>query len=162
MAKRQGDDFWDDVASDIAHELVVEVAVEGIKWAAEGIGRWMREASKTLVIDGAVGYTISGSRIEIRAEMLKNRRSGGNSGTLMLKLWAVDSPYEGGSLTGYVFGSKRFESLQGGWNYNNIKHTSEYYKPPSGTYYVVATLNEYEDGDWPIYDWVNFDNKLIV
>jgi hypothetical protein len=162
MSMHKGDDFWDDVASDIAHELVVEVAVEGIKWAAEGIGHLVKEASKKLVIVGAVGYTISGSEVEIRVNKISNRQLGGVSGTVKIKLWAVDTPYKGGSLSGYVFAERKLGEIKGGWYKYDINPTVDYIKPPSGKYFVVLTVNEYHKGEWPISDWVNFDNMLNV
>lgn len=137
----------DDILSEVAEKLIVDLAVESFKH----LGKAIIEATgsrgrKELELKGSMGYTIdkAESEIEIRAEKIVSNRNGGKSGTLQLELWATDTLYSGGNIRGYVFASYKLDQLEGGYSYNNIRRTVKYEKPPSGSYYVAMTLNEYE------------------
>ncbi|BAY21507.1 hypothetical protein NIES2100_12610 [Calothrix sp. NIES-2100] len=117
---------------------------------------------KPSTIEG-LGYTISGSTVKIRADKLVNNRKGGTSGTLKLKLWATSSPNDIANINdnGHIFAETQFDTLEGGYHYPNIEHNVPYQRPPAGTYYIVATLHEYEtENKWPIYDWVSVNGQI--
>ncbi|WP_414543805.1 hypothetical protein [Nostoc sp. CCY0012] len=117
---------------------------------------------RDLGIHGNVSYEIIDPHVEITVDKLINNRNSGTSKTLRLIFWATESPFDGKEIDkGHIFAETRFDPLKGGWNYYDIKHTVTYCRPPRGKYYVLVTLNEdNENGKWPIYDWVYFDNKL--
>ena len=118
-------------------------------------------------IDGAVSYDISGSQITVNVDRITNNESGGNSGSLKIKLWASTSTYSGtgGCCTGYViadFSINNGDVLDGGSFYFDIKRTLSYSPPPDDTYSVVMVLLEYNGSDYVIRDYRNFSNPFVV
>lgn len=121
-------------------------------------------------LEGAYSYqTLNGNtQVEINVASIYNRRSSGISGTLRLELWALPSPYSGGSFSGYKMAQSQLGQLQAGFVYSNIVRTVPFARPTvPGTYYVVLMVTEYSssqplnDGFGTV-DWGNFSNTLIV
>lgn len=103
------------------------------------------------------GYEVDDSFVTLNASAVRNNRDGGTSGTLRLKLWATDSPYSGGSISGYVMGEARLGELRGGYEYSNISEEVIFSEPPAGTYWVTMTLSEYDGEDLTV-DYITFDD----
>ncbi len=157
------EDLLYNVLEGTAEAVLTKLSIKGIEWVANEIQRRASQPVKQLELGGTVGYATSGSKVTITADNIINNRNGGKSGTLMLMLWATDNVYNGGTITGYVFGSKRLDPLDSGYQYTDIKHKVNYVEPPKGDYYVTLTLNEYEDDEtWLIYDWRNFGGEFSV
>jgi hypothetical protein len=74
-----------------------------------------------------------------------------------LRVWATPSRYEGGTIYGYVMGTKPFRPLYANYYYYNIVKTVTFRRPPSGYYFTTMTLEEYSGGAWYIVDYVTFD-----
>lgn len=107
-------------------------------------------------LDGTFGYSINSTKLTFDLGKIANNRNGGTSGSLRVELWATSSPYTGGTINGYILGTKDLGILKGGY-YFRAKSTSVTYKsPPSGTYYVTLTLEEYSSSGFVIVDYVNF------
>jgi hypothetical protein len=114
-------------------------------------------SAQDLQLSGSVSWTRVGSRIDISADRIINSRLGGLSGTLRLEIWATTTPYSGGSIYGYIFGTRTLDQLEGGYSYTGISGYVPYRAPPSGNYYTTITLEEYRYGSFVIVDYVNFD-----
>jgi len=112
--------------------------------------------AKDLALVGNVSYTISGTSIAIKADKVANYRSGGTSGTLRLEVWATSSPYSGGKITGYVMGTSVLGVLKGGYNFPSVNKSATFTSPPSGSYYITMTLEEYTASGYVIVDYANF------
>jgi len=110
----------------------------------------------TIDLVGSVGWNTSGSLINIKATKILNGRSGGTSGTLRLQVWATRSPYSGGTISGYIMGTRTLGTLPAGYSYNNIEGNVAFTAPPAGTYHTTLTLAEYQNGSFVIVDYVTF------
>lgn len=109
-----------------------------------------------LYFSGSVSYNIEGEFVTLSADAIYNDRDGGYSGSLTMKLWAVDTPYSGGSISGHILGEAVIGQLNGGYYFGDVSNTVNYSPPPDGTYYVVMTLTEFDGKDY-VMDAINFD-----
>lgn len=113
---------------------------------------------------GKLGYTLSGDKVEIRIEQIKNDNNGGHTGTLTIRLITADHPYSGGTLPGSSFdilAEFQMDTLKGGYNITGIKRTCKKLHAHDRTY-VILLLKEYDSTSSntdPIIDWINF-NKI--
>ena len=87
---------------------------------------------------------------------MSNGRSGGRSGTLKLKLWATDSPYSGGAISGYLIAQANLGQLAGGQSLVDIVRTRGLADPPGGTYFMTMTLSEFDGSQDRTVDYVTF------
>lgn len=123
-----------------------------------------------LSLEGNFGYQSfnNNTQVQITAERVVNRRSGGTSGSLRLELWALAAPYNGGSWSGYKMGQGSLNPLPAGFQYTNVSLTSSYSRPSQpGTYYVVLMLTEFsssisQNNGYGSVDWGNFSNTLVI
>jgi hypothetical protein len=113
-------------------------------------------------IVGQTSWQVVGSTVNMYVERVSNICDLGVSGSLRLDLWATASPYVGGTITGYRFGSVSLNPLTGGYDYNNINQTVGYSQPPGGSYYVTLTLSEYHNGSYVTVDYLNYTNLFVV
>jgi hypothetical protein len=112
--------------------------------------------------DGTVSWKLNGTRVHFAADKISNNGSSGISGSLRMKLWATTDTYDGGSLNGYVLGTKNFNQLNAGYYYPNVSADVTYTPPPAGTYYTTMTLEEYQSSGWVIVDYVTFDSPSTL
>ncbi|MBL8308992.1 MAG: hypothetical protein JNL19_01080 [Burkholderiales bacterium] len=119
-------------------------------------------------LEGSWAYTISSGTVRLQAGVIANRRSSGVSGSLRVELWALPSPYSGGSATGYKIGqSSVLSPLTAGFQYTNIDQTvAQLATPPAGTWYMYMFISEYNasslnDG-FAWVDWETFSNPTWV
>ena len=106
---------------------------------------------------GTVGYTTSGSSIQMRAEKISHNFCG-NTGTLMLLLWACSSPAANNQWTGYKLAEVRLDPLEKGYSYTNVVKTVEGSTPASGHYYMILQLKSFYNGSWVGEDYRQFDS----
>lgn len=102
-------------------------------------------------------YDIQGDSITFGAAAVTNNRSGGTSGTLRLKMWATSTPYQGGTISGYLLASQTLGQLSGGYQYTSLSYTKSLEVPPAGTYHITMTVTEYDGQDFTM-DYVTFDD----
>lgn len=112
--------------------------------------------SGSLSIVGNVSWSINGTKIDISSDEVLNNQLGGVSGTLRLRIWATTLPYSGGTINGYVLGTRSLGTLSGGYQISNISGYVPYTPPPDGLYYTTMTLEEYTGSGYVIVDYVNF------
>jgi hypothetical protein len=109
-------------------------------------------------LSGTCGWTITGDSIDIVAGRVENNSTGGSSGSLRLQVWATPSRYSGGSISGYVIGTRNLQQLSGGYSYSNISGSVSFTAPPSGTYYTTLTVEEYTGSGFVIRDYQTFSD----
>lgn len=100
----------------------------------------------------------SGDSVRLDVSQVSNTRVGGTSGTLKLKIWATSTPYISGTINGYTVAEFNLGSLDGGFIFQDVSRTTTITRPPNGTYYITATLTEFNGQDL-IVDSVNFDQQ---
>lgn len=98
--------------------------------------------------------------------------AGSYSGSLRARLWAVSSPYSGGTITGRVLGlftpnftgpgaRSATQVFAGGHSSSSLQSSAQQQNPATGSYCLVATLEEFSssctnsDG-FCIDDWIQF------
>ncbi len=109
-------------------------------------------------IDGSVSYEIANGLVKIDVERVSNN-GGASSGSLGLSLWATNSPYNGGSLSGYQLGSFQLGTLGAGYYYESFTLTDEFNSPPDGDYYISLILTEDVGGQSYIVDYSTFSSR---
>jgi hypothetical protein len=115
-----------------------------------------------LQMDGVTSWQVVGSSVNLSVERVTNICDFGTSGGLRLDLWATESPYVGGTIPGYRFGSLPLNPLGGGDSYNNLNQSVSFVRPPDGAYYVTLTLGEYNGSSYLTQSYVNYATPLIV
>ncbi len=110
-----------------------------------------------IALGGASSWNTSGYYVNIAVGQVVNNNSSGTSGSLRLRLWAIRSPYAGGSISGYVLGTRSLNPLPAGYEYTGVHGYVSYNPPPSGYYYTVITLEQYTASGWYISDYVAFN-----
>jgi hypothetical protein len=83
----------------------------------------------------------------------------------MVKLWAMDKPYTGGSLGGYLLGSYKLNGLNPGSQYTAPQRIVTYTAPPEKkNYYICLALVEYSASTkgYVIADTRNMPNTALL
>jgi hypothetical protein len=50
--------------------------------------------------------------------------------------------------------------LEAGYSYTDVKRKLDMKKIPSGNYYIIVQLKNYEDGEWVQKDYFEFDELV--
>lgn len=129
---------------------------------------------------GTLGYTLSPSSAtaHLRAARVENLSGSRTSGTLLIELWALAAPYNGGSVSGHRMASSRLPTqctdangngtLAPGFQCNDIDIPSTALTmPPAGTHTAVYFLMEHAStctaqSGYCIVDWFNFDTNGLT
>lgn len=119
---------------------------------------------ETVDFVGTVGYSINGTQATLTADRIENNRSNG-TGTLYLTLWMTGSsdPYT----DGYTAARASLVELEDrgrlmpGYHFSDISLTTDYNKPPPGTYYVHFYLSEYPNIDTTL-DILTFSSTITI
>jgi hypothetical protein len=110
---------------------------------------------------GAVGYHIQGERVELSVEQLENPRDRANcSGTLALELWALATPYAGGSFQGVPLAGVVIGSLSGQTEAATKCFDLPFSRPLAGTWHFVLMLREWTSAGYITRDFANFSNPV--
>lgn len=105
-------------------------------------GRLQQFANPAL--EGAVGYSVEGEQVVLRAEGVANPRpEGNNSGTLCLELWAFSEPYAGGEPRGQRLAGTELGSVWGKYRLPDVERLTPFTPPPSGRWHVSLLLREW-------------------
>lgn len=114
---------------------------------------------------GSTGYEIvdDSRSVKLKADFVQNTSSENATGTLMMKLWALDAPYKGGNLSGVLLGSYKIDGLNAGKQYSAIAKSVPLTLPASKRNYVIClTLSEYKNGGYGIIDWRNMPQPKLL
>ncbi|MCP5557934.1 MAG: hypothetical protein H7A55_09305 [Verrucomicrobiaceae bacterium] len=140
-----------------------------MKWlvllGAMGALGWGLDLQAAPKFSGAVNYQFGAQNatVSISCGGITNSSAENATGTLMVKLWALRSPYAGGTLNGHLLGSFRLEGLAGGRLYKAMTKTVQTTLPPAlGNYYLCLTLLEYRSGGYVIVDSRNFQKVVSL
>lgn len=132
------------------------------KTATYSMERWKKidgGGTGALDLSGPASWATAGTTVNIVAAKVSNSASGGKSGSLRLRLWAAKSKFSGGTLNGYIMGTRTLKPLTANHYYSNISGKVKYNRPPSGKYYTILTLEEYTNSGWVIRDYINFTGR---
>lgn len=106
---------------------------------------------------------VTPTRVTIGCDRIANTSRENATGTLQLRLWALDRPHQGGGLQGKVIASARFEGLNPGNVYTNPSRTLDVTLPPAKRAYTLClTLLEFSGGEYVITDYRNFSGTTVL
>lgn len=116
-------------------------------------------------IKGSVNYQFGSGNtsVTVSCERIQNSSAENATGTIQVKLWALSSPYKGGTLTGHVLASYKLEGLNPGMGYPAPKKTLKPTLPSKrGSYYICLTVSEYQKSGYVITDYRNFSKAVTL
>jgi hypothetical protein len=106
---------------------------------------------------------VTPTSVTIGCDRIANTSRENATGTLQLRLWAIDRPYQGGGIQGEILASARFEGLNPGNVYTNPSRTLDVTLPPTKRAYTLClTLMEFSGGDYVIADYRNFSGTTVL
>lgn len=111
-----------------------------------------------LVCDPTCSYEIDDDFVTLQAGRIENSRST-STGTLRLSLWATETIYESGDITGYILAEATLGTLAGENAWRDVEATRAFDSPPSGTYYITLVLSEFDGTEYVIADHSNFETR---
>ena len=98
--------------------------------------------------------------------------SSSHTGSLLAYLWAVNYDYQGGPISnGYILatftpdfvgaGAYSSNQIYNTYTFPNIQSTSPFTSPPSGSYCLVVTLEQFDSTQtYEIYDWATYSTVV--
>ena len=120
-----------------------------------------RMFSKTISLGPLKLFTLGGTwswqanyaagTVDLKIDKISHTRTG-NTGSLRLSLWATQTPYKGGEISGYQLGYVDKKALSPGYSYTEVSNVAKLKRPPAGTYHMTLVLSEYRDGGYVIVD----------
>ncbi len=85
------------------------------------------------------------------------------TGTLMVRLWALESPYQGGGINGKIVATYKLDGLNPGSHYSNVSKTVKTTLPGRRAAYVLClTVMEYQGGEYVVTDYRNFSGSTVL
>lgn len=136
-----------------AYSTALAILAAALLWASCGSA-----AARGIEFVGPVGYEINGNKVTIAATRIENSRAGGVSGTLSLELWARTTPDTNRYRT---IASARIGELPANRHYRDIFTTTDFKRPPAGTYWISLNIVEHPNSNTAL-DTVRFDRQLVV
>jgi competence ComEA-like helix-hairpin-helix protein len=95
-------------------------------------------------LEGCVSYAIDGREVVLEVEAISNPRPVGNvSGTLSLELWALASPYTGGSFEGVRVAFAHLPGICGQHEAQAVARRTAFEEPPPGRWHMTLMLREW-------------------
>jgi hypothetical protein len=115
----------------------------------------------SLAFDGMVSYRFNGSNLKLTIPAIRcDSPEGQTSGSLKISLWAANGTYSGGpQLNGYRLATKNLHQMRGGERWRDLNLDLKMSHPPSGSYWMVVTLEEFTQANYTIRCWVSFPNQ---
>ncbi len=84
-------------------------------------------------------------------------------GTLQVRLWALDNPYQGGTISGKILGEYKLEGLNPGAYYSPVSKTVNTKLPGTKKWYwLCLTVSEYKGGGYVLSDYRNFPKAVTL
>jgi hypothetical protein len=129
-----------------------------------------------LQIQGTTSYDIEWSQFTatMHVDRIQNTSSTYTTGTLRLDLWLTETPYGGGSISGYRVASQVIAGSSNGQlgpnqYFQDVTLTGPIQSvPPDGTYFITLTVDEYGVSGCPSSDgfcidtWSSFPDPAVV
>jgi len=108
-------------------------------------------------INGNARFELGDTTVTLSADGVTNPRTADNlSGTLSFELWALASPYTGGTPAGVQLAASQLGSLGGQQAWHNINAELPLAATPAGTWHVALLLREWAPTGFVTRDYVNF------
>lgn len=138
------------LSGDIAPESLPLAGVTDLLPLADTLrGLDMAKVATSMQMSGNISYRIETGVVTLAVDRIANRTTTRTSGSLRLRLIASTSPASGAqSITGYrLFESVNFGPVGPGSAVGGSAYGAFLGNPPSGTYYMIVALVEYDSVD---------------
>jgi hypothetical protein len=114
-------------------------------------------------LEGLVGYHfLNERRVAVDVGRIYNPRDLENSsGTLVLELWALPGPYNGGAFEGHALACITLGSLNGGESWQDCAYELEMTQPQAGSYALALMLREWVGNGYVTRDHTNFAFPVV-
>ncbi len=126
-------------------------------------------AATTLIADptiyGNARYQFSNSNtmVTFGCGGINNPSRENATGTIQVKLWALDQPYTGGNISGKVLGEYKLEGLNPGSYYSPVSKTLRANLPSVRKHYhICLTVLEHTSSGYVITDYRSFSNPSLL
>ncbi len=106
-------------------------------------------------------FTTGNASVTFGCGGINNPSKENATGTVMVRLWALNAPYQGGGIRGFQLGSVKKDALKTGYSYTDVKNTAKYAKPPAGSYYVNLVLSELDEGEYRIVSHLAGSTRIV-
>ena len=138
-----------------AHAAHVARQAAGGKLSNAGASSNAKTAANGLYFSGNFSYQILGSNVTIEVDRISNDSTTRTSGTLRFELWAsLSRPNEEAAFTGYrVAVAATLSPLAPRAYHYDIVRNASVTEPPSGTYWMVLVLSEYDPANCSASDY---------
>jgi hypothetical protein len=112
---------------------------------------------------GNSGYSRHGDTVSLYADHIDNLSSSSiTSGSLAMQLWACQTPYNSGILTGHKLAELKLGILEANHFIGPVKSDVPAYFPEHGDYAIVLIIAEWDGDDFNlIHDFQNFPNRDV-
>ncbi len=144
------------------YDIVFENLDAVAKATTYTLERW-RAISSNYASTGLKLYTpaswqiVSDKAVRLSVARVANNSRTRTSGALKLELWALTTPYNGGSTFGTKMAEYRLPGvLKPGFNYQNIVQNLPLNPPAPGRRYTALFLTELTNSQWAVRDYLNF------
>jgi len=85
------------------------------------------------------------------------------TGTIQVRLWALDKPHVSGSVQGKILASYKLDGLSPKANYSPVSHTAAVTLPSTRKpYYICLTVLEYKSDGYVVTDFRNFEGTTVL
>ena len=114
---------------------------------------------------GATGFKVvnEGKSVSITVDAITNSSRENATGTLIVRLMALDSPYVGNSTNGKLLASFKLDGLNPGRQYPELKKVVAYNTPSvTKKYHVCLMLMEYRGDGYVVADYRNMPNTQLL
>lgn len=116
-------------------------------------------------IKGSVRYQFaSGNKsVSFGADRIENDSTSVSTGTLMVQLWALNAPHNGGTLSGKVVASYKLDPLLPGNGYPKVNKTVSTTMPGTKkSYHMCLVVAEYRSSGYVTADYRNFSSPAVL
>ncbi|MBL9117735.1 MAG: hypothetical protein JNJ83_22195 [Verrucomicrobiaceae bacterium] len=108
-------------------------------------------------------FSNQGTMVTFGCGGINNPSKENSTGTIQVRLWATDTAYRGGSISGKVLGEYKLNGLKPGSYYSPVSKTIRAALPSKKKhYFVTLTVSEYRNGGYAITDYRTFDKQALI
>ena len=122
-------------------------------------------ASADVKITGSTSFKFGpqNTTVTITCGGINNTSRENATGTLKMELWALNSPYSSGTISGVLLTDYKLDGLNPGSVYNNVQKTLNAVVPKTRKpYYLCLVVAEYRKGGYVIADYRNYTGTTTL
>ena len=103
------------------------------------------------------------SQVTFGCDGINNASTENATGTIQVRLWALDKPHVSGSVQGKILASYKLDGLDPKAHYSPVSHTAAVTLPSiRKPYYICLTVLEYKSDGYVVTDFRNFEGTTVL